>query len=225
MPPLSPHPEEIRRLGETQIDNSTNLLSQTWAVWAKQEPCLSLFELISLTVHLQLLSFFNLTDCKCICAYLCFVYVFPCALKDVTRLPEDAHSHLYEDVRDVGLHQDILPSPLSSALPLFDQRLPHQRNEWKSPTHPQVCKPQPRMRAPTCFIIHICRYHDSKYVVYKGRWYPVWKCNWDVICLSAGYWESEGVHGCSTTEERFWSTLWTAWRIGLEREDQSKQIC
>ncbi|XP_076592491.1 nephrin [Chaetodon auriga] len=56
---------------------------------------------------------------------------------DATHLPVDSHSHLYEDVRDVGLYQDILPSSLSSALPLFDRRLPHQRNEWRSPTHPQ----------------------------------------------------------------------------------------
>ncbi|XP_051261482.1 nephrin isoform X2 [Dicentrarchus labrax] len=56
---------------------------------------------------------------------------------DVTHLPVDSHSHLYEDVRDRGLYQDILASSLPSPLPLPDHRLPHQRTEWRSPTHPQ----------------------------------------------------------------------------------------
>ncbi|KAI9532257.1 hypothetical protein NQZ68_033197 [Dissostichus eleginoides] len=48
---------------------------------------------------------------------------------DVTRLPVDPHSHLYEDVRDRGLYQDILASTLPSPPSLFDHRLPHQRND------------------------------------------------------------------------------------------------
>ncbi|XP_073341554.1 nephrin [Pagrus major] len=49
----------------------------------------------------------------------------------------DSQSHLYEDVRHSGLYQDILASSLTSPLPLFDHRLPHQWNERRSTTHPQ----------------------------------------------------------------------------------------
>ncbi|XP_037641863.1 nephrin isoform X1 [Sebastes umbrosus] len=56
---------------------------------------------------------------------------------DVTHLPVDTHSHLYEDVRDGDLYQDILASPLPSPPSLFDHRLPHQGNEWRSPSYPQ----------------------------------------------------------------------------------------
>ncbi|KAF3839896.1 hypothetical protein F7725_018613 [Dissostichus mawsoni] len=56
---------------------------------------------------------------------------------DVTRLPVDPHSHLYEDVRDRGLYQDILASTLPSPPSLFDHRLPHQRNESRSKSYPQ----------------------------------------------------------------------------------------
>lgn len=73
-----------------------------------------------------------------------FVFcAFPRALKDVTRLSADSQSHLYEDVRHSGLYQDILASSLASRPPLFDHRLPHQWNEWRSPTHPQVRKQTP----------------------------------------------------------------------------------
>ncbi|XP_034730728.1 nephrin isoform X2 [Etheostoma cragini] len=59
---------------------------------------------------------------------------------DVTHLPLDAQRHLYEDVRDGGLYQDILASSLPSPPSLFDHRLPHQRNEWRSPTYPQAAE-------------------------------------------------------------------------------------
>ncbi|KAM8734312.1 nephrin isoform 1-T1 [Acanthopagrus schlegelii] len=55
--------------------------------------------------------------------------------EEIRRL--DSQSHLYEDVRHSGLYQDILASSLTSRPPLFDHRLPHQWNEWRSPTHPQ----------------------------------------------------------------------------------------
>ncbi|XP_029307046.1 nephrin [Cottoperca gobio] len=51
---------------------------------------------------------------------------------DVTHLPVDTNSHLYEDVRDGGLNQDILASPLPSPPFLFDHRLSLQRNEWRA---------------------------------------------------------------------------------------------
>lgn len=81
-----------------------------------------------------------------------YMFMSPYTLKDVIHLPMDSHSHLYEDVRDEGLYQEILASSLSPPPPLFDHRLPHQRNEWRSPTHPQVriyifLKTQPMMRA------------------------------------------------------------------------------
>ncbi|XP_047453827.1 nephrin [Mugil cephalus] len=56
---------------------------------------------------------------------------------DVIRLPADSQSHLYEDVRDERLYQDIrAPSfpPLSAS---FDHRLYQQRNDWKPPTYHQ----------------------------------------------------------------------------------------
>ncbi|TDH12004.1 hypothetical protein EPR50_G00066240 [Perca flavescens] len=56
---------------------------------------------------------------------------------DVTHLPLDAPSHPYEYVRDQGLYQDILASPLPSPPSLFDHRLPNQRNEWRSSTYHQ----------------------------------------------------------------------------------------
>ncbi|KAM9352918.1 nephrin [Symphorus nematophorus] len=62
---------------------------------------------------------------------------------DVPHLPMDSHSHLYENVRGGSLYQDILASSLPSSPPSFDHRLPHQRNEWKSPAHLQVCKQNP----------------------------------------------------------------------------------
>ncbi|XP_042345484.1 nephrin [Plectropomus leopardus] len=56
---------------------------------------------------------------------------------DVTHLPVDSNSHLYEDVREWGPYQDILASPLTSPASLFDHKLPHQRSEWRPPTSPQ----------------------------------------------------------------------------------------
>ena len=50
----------------------------------------------------------------------------------------DTQSHLYEEVKDLALYQDV---PLSAPPPPFlDQRLPHQGNEWKPYTVPQVRK-------------------------------------------------------------------------------------
>ncbi|KAF1387766.1 hypothetical protein PFLUV_G00083360 [Perca fluviatilis] len=56
---------------------------------------------------------------------------------DVTHLPLDAPSHPYEYVRNRGLYQDILASPLPSPPSLFDHRLSNQRNEWRSSTYHQ----------------------------------------------------------------------------------------
>ncbi|XP_039974300.1 nephrin [Xiphias gladius] len=56
---------------------------------------------------------------------------------DITHLPVDSHSHLYEDVRDGGLYQDILASSLPSPPSLFNHRLPHQRNNQGSLTYLQ----------------------------------------------------------------------------------------
>ncbi|KAM8869116.1 nephrin isoform 2-T3 [Spinachia spinachia] len=53
----------------------------------------------------------------------------------VTQLPVDSQSHLYEDVRDGDLYQDILSSPLPSSSYLFDQRLHHER---RLPGYPQA---------------------------------------------------------------------------------------
>ncbi|XP_072317579.1 nephrin [Eucyclogobius newberryi] len=49
----------------------------------------------------------------------------------------DPHSHLYEEVRDLALYQDAPSSPLPPLPPFHDQRLPHQRNEWKLSAFPQ----------------------------------------------------------------------------------------
>ncbi|XP_067367937.1 nephrin [Channa argus] len=56
---------------------------------------------------------------------------------DAAHLPMDSHSHVYEDVRDESLYQDILASSLLSPPTLFDQRMPHQMNEWRSAAYPQ----------------------------------------------------------------------------------------
>ncbi|XP_070691959.1 nephrin [Pempheris klunzingeri] len=56
---------------------------------------------------------------------------------DVNHLPVDSHSHLYEDVRDWRLYQDILPSSLPSPPSSFDHRVLNQRREWRSPAYPQ----------------------------------------------------------------------------------------
>ncbi|XP_065814428.1 nephrin isoform X1 [Labrus bergylta] len=54
---------------------------------------------------------------------------------DVTH--PDNQSHLYEEVRDTGLYQEVLASSPPSHQSLFDHRLPYQRNEWRPPTYPQ----------------------------------------------------------------------------------------
>ncbi|XP_035493653.2 nephrin isoform X1 [Scophthalmus maximus] len=48
-----------------------------------------------------------------------------------------SHSHFYEDVRDGGPYQDILAPALPPPRSLFDHTLPHQRNNWRSPTYHQ----------------------------------------------------------------------------------------
>ncbi|KAK2844421.1 hypothetical protein Q5P01_011080 [Channa striata] len=57
---------------------------------------------------------------------------------DAACLPMDSHNHVYEDVRDGGLYQDILASSLPSPPTLFDHRMPHLSNEWRLAAYPQV---------------------------------------------------------------------------------------
>ncbi|XP_056236699.1 nephrin [Seriola aureovittata] len=52
----------------------------------------------------------------------------------ITHLPVDSHCHLYEDVRDRGLYQNIQASSLPSPPSLFDHRLLHQRSSSRPPT-------------------------------------------------------------------------------------------
>ncbi|XP_074539357.1 nephrin [Halichoeres trimaculatus] len=54
---------------------------------------------------------------------------------DVAHL--DSQSHLYEEVRDRGLYQEVLPSSLPSRPSLFDHSLPNQRRAWRPPTYSQ----------------------------------------------------------------------------------------
>ena len=61
-------------------------------------------------------------------------FVVPCTLKDVNHLPADSQSHVYEDVGDEVLYQDILASPRSHPLPLFEHGRPDQRSEWRVST-------------------------------------------------------------------------------------------
>ena len=97
------------------------------------------------------------------------MYAIICTFQDVTRLPVDPHSHLYEDVRDRGLYQDILASTLPSPPSLFDHRLPHQRNESRSKAYPQVSKSKPTYDK-SSYVIYYLYYHYSvvKGTVYKG---------------------------------------------------------
>lgn len=102
MAPLSPHPEETRKLDETQI----------YLVF-RQMICIKSFYSCVFVVHIY-------TQCP----------LRPFLL-EVTHVPVDSHSHLYEDVRFAGLYQDVRPSPPS----LFDHE---QRNVWGQPSFPQV---------------------------------------------------------------------------------------
>ncbi|XP_041649263.1 nephrin [Cheilinus undulatus] len=52
----------------------------------------------------------------------------------------DTQSHLYEDVRDGGLYQEVLPSSLPSPPSLFFPQLPSQWSEWRFPSYPQQNK-------------------------------------------------------------------------------------
>ncbi|XP_055020059.1 LOW QUALITY PROTEIN: nephrin [Boleophthalmus pectinirostris] len=64
----------------------------------------------------------------------------------VTPHPEEIHrpdhTHLYEEVKDLALYQDVPTSPLPPLPPSLDQRLPHQRNEWKLPVFPPLVQEQ-----------------------------------------------------------------------------------
>lgn len=54
-----------------------------------------------------------------------------------TQRTVDRQSHVYEDVKDWGLYQDVQASSLPSPPSSFDHRLSHQRNDWRSPTYAQ----------------------------------------------------------------------------------------
>ncbi|XP_029359633.1 nephrin [Echeneis naucrates] len=58
-------------------------------------------------------------------------------LPDMIHLPTDSHSHLYEDIRDTHLYQDILSSSLPSPPSLFDHSVPWQRSNRRSPSFDQ----------------------------------------------------------------------------------------
>nr|XP_040020695.1 LOW QUALITY PROTEIN: nephrin [Gasterosteus aculeatus aculeatus] len=66
----------------------------------------------------------------------------------VTQLPVDSQSHLYEDVRDGDLYQDILSSPLPSPSYSFDHRLHQERNMWRLPGYPQAAERVGDVRQP-----------------------------------------------------------------------------
>ncbi|KAF7665739.1 hypothetical protein LDENG_00132480 [Lucifuga dentata] len=54
-----------------------------------------------------------------------------------TQRPVDLQSHVYEEVKEWGLYQDVQASSLPSPPSLFDHRLSHQRNDWRSPSYSQ----------------------------------------------------------------------------------------
>lgn len=74
------------------------------------------------------------------------------------------------------------------------------RSAKNKPTNPRW--------APVWYIIYIWMHH-------KGNF------SWDAICHPAGSWESRGR---PAAEERVGSSLWTARRISLKWEGQSRQI-
>ncbi|CAG12048.1 unnamed protein product, partial [Tetraodon nigroviridis] len=58
---------------------------------------------------------------------------------DFTHPPVDSHSHVYEEVGDEHVYQDILPSSPFLPPPVFDHRLPNQRrSRWRPSTRSQV---------------------------------------------------------------------------------------
>ncbi|XP_029928509.1 nephrin [Myripristis murdjan] len=56
---------------------------------------------------------------------------------DVTRYPVESQGHVYEDVTDCDLYQDVLASSLPSPPSLFDSRLPQRKSDWRSPAYPE----------------------------------------------------------------------------------------
>lgn len=122
-PHLSPPPEETRGLGKTQtwlravrpVNTSQPKYHATFRVYIW--PC-------SNAAHLQ---YFPIVFSPCVL----------CALQDVIRRPVD---HLYEDVRDVGMYQDTAAPSRPAPSVVFEHKLSQQRNEWRLPTRPRVCK-------------------------------------------------------------------------------------
>lgn len=141
--------------GETQINMSVNKatlhvqnMMQSGPIRNRIWPGLTFGQLDYFQIYFSVSkssSAFTLKYSWCICPCLCFVYVFPCSPQEVTHLPVDSHSHLYEDVRDGVLYQDILASSLPFPPSLYDHRLPRQRSNWRSPTYPQVFKQNPKL--------------------------------------------------------------------------------
>ncbi|XP_024863859.1 nephrin [Kryptolebias marmoratus] len=56
---------------------------------------------------------------------------------DLDVLPSNFEHHLYEDVRNWGVHWDGLPFSLAFPPFLPEHRLTLQRKDWRTPTHPQ----------------------------------------------------------------------------------------
>ncbi|TWW79368.1 Nephrin Renal glomerulus-specific cell adhesion receptor [Takifugu flavidus] len=66
---------------------------------------------------------------------------------DFTQPPVDSHGHVYEEVGDEHVYQDILPSLLSLPPPLFNHTIPNQRSGWRPSTRSQQVTG--RVRDPT----------------------------------------------------------------------------
>lgn len=158
---------------------------------------------------------------RCIHSFHCWKLDLFFPLSDFTRPPVDSHSHVYEEVGDERVYQDILPSSPSLPPPLFDHRLPNQRSGRRASTRSQV-RAEEKLPIKSPLIWGLFRTHRCAYKV---------KC-WQGWCytpatevqspLSAGCCQSERSHWCRTTAERFWSSLWTTGRVGVEI--QSRKI-
>lgn len=154
-----------------------------------------------------------MSSLRCILSFHCWkLHLF--SLSDFTRPPVDSHSHVYEEVGDERVYQDILPSSPSLPPPLFDHRLPNQRSGRRASTRTQV-RAEEKLPIKSPLIWGLFRTHRCAYKV---------KC-WQGWCytpatevqspLSAGCCQSERSHWCRTTAERFWSSLWTTGRVGV----------
>ncbi|TNN02447.1 hypothetical protein fugu_009934, partial [Takifugu bimaculatus] len=66
---------------------------------------------------------------------------------DFTQPPVDSHGHVYEEVGDEHVYQDVLPSLLSLPPPLFNHTIPNQRSGWRPSTRSQQVTG--RVRDPT----------------------------------------------------------------------------